>query len=243
MPLGGLKAVMVGGNIEGGVSSLPSRSLTTTEAGAIGVVSAAPLESETGAVLAVSVWIRGLLPAEDGVRFRIFTTIYQSLSLYLDTVSFGGTTALGSEVQIEEALTIADDDAFHHLYFILDTTQASDDDRVRIYIDGVLEAHTGAGNTYALNDELFQAIGDGQYSIEFGELETTPPYVYQYAIFKDTYPTVSEVYNSGTPVAVTGFAGLISQLTGQNDSPISDSVGTLTWTANESTITSPIIPS
>lgn len=241
MPLGGGKLVM----FRAAEGELPAYSLDGT--------GGTKYLSMTGAnfgtafnrkKLAFSAWVYTQLspPAGTTSIFQAATTVatgalrvqYLTNGKIRGQLSFTG----AGSISYDSAVDISDN-AWHHIYLKVDTTQATDSERVKLYIDGV--SSYGGSSWPNLDDDT---VGGGTQDANIGGDggNDLTALVYQAAFFENNLPGIGDLYNAGNPKSVVGLSGLYSYLDVANGTVESDGVIATDWTNNGSVVSSLNIP-
>ena len=133
--------------------------------------------------------------------------------------------------------------SFAHIYAVVDTTQATNSNRLKLYVNGLSVSVTTSGYP-SLNDTFSTAsvgqnvrIGPGVSAGNFDGL------IYQICFFSGTLPTIDQLYSNGRPLDVRGLPGLYSLLQTTSSSTLEDDyVLSTNWTNNGTVTKSTIVP-
>lgn len=137
---------------------------------------------------------------------------------------------------------------YAHVYIRYDSTESTESDRFRLYIDGSIP-------TLSTDDQptLNEAISSSDLKATWGALENTVSalaqftdgLIYQPAFYSGTIPNIEDIYNSSTGLVkdVRGITGLFSLLHTTAASTLEDDeVIATNWTNNNTVIKSTDIP-
>ncbi len=178
--------------------------------------------------IGVSQWIK---TTAGGITFEGGNGILQALSNTSDIhiTTFWTTTGASNKDMIATPV-VTQDGNWHHIYYYVDSTQAVESDRGKVYLDGIEVAAFSALNTPIQNDTLAFSLGsvweDGRVLALSGSADDR---WYQYAIFSGTLPTIGDLYNAGAPKDISTLPGLYSWLDFTDSIVLNDSILSFTW--------------
>jgi hypothetical protein len=133
-------------------------------------------------------------------------TKWIAVTCYEDKVNFV-VSNIGSSLAYAETNAVLTDNTWHHVVCVFDGTQATANDRMRIYVDNVDESLSYTTNTLPTSTYDFTLEPTnptwyvGQVGLQLGNNELRGK-LNEYAIFSDVALTdleVDEIYNSGVP--------------------------------------------
>lgn len=137
--------------------------------------------------------------------------------------------------------TYTNTSAYYHILFWYDSANATAGDRMRLWVNGVEVTlfDTDTNPTAAIfNSTTDVGVGDSQSSGG----SPNDGLIFQNAFFSGYLPTVSQVYNAGSPLPVTNITGLWSVLDVAGGDVTSDGVLVAAWTNNNGATASSTIP-
>lgn len=186
---------------------------------------------------AISLWYKHATSPTAAKHFigKRDTNSQPSFELYLDSsgklrfVTYDASwNAAGS---LTTQATFMDYSAWHHLMVHFDISLTSAD-RMKIYHDGVRITSFSSETQPSLSP------GNGADAIMIGRFGLGGNYfngqLYQVAFFSGTNPSVSDVYDSGSPKNISGVSGLHSLAAALDNNPSRDSKRSGVWTNNGS---------
>lgn len=243
MPLGGGKLVM----FRQADLDLPAHSLDAT-AGINIYLEMAAVDYGTAAdrqKLSISMWVKpeAGTPAGTITLYRIAGAGASTANIqiqYLPSGSIRLQTNFTSSGSLSlDSTTDVSDDAWHHVYGVIDTSLGVDADRMKLFIDGVSEGTHGA---LSLNDTTSNGGNPTALAAGAASATTNPALVYQAAFFESNVPGIGDLYNAGNPKSVVGLSGLYSNLDVAGGTVTSDGVIGTAWTNNGGLVNSSDIP-
>ncbi len=226
MPLGASRAAILGSGE--GVAN-PNRSILNVYQGTGSVLSSVtnPFLGGTTAswtgisnkIVAFSRWIK--LP-EVNTRSTLFSAGEGTIGITLrdgGIIRFQGVFSDAPGVPVIVDTTHAITTSWAHFYLIIDTTQATEANRVRMYVNGTLSGASSGGNTPGLDSTFDETGGNvawpdshiSQFANGSSPTNDNDIY-YQFATFSGIYPSAATIYNGGSPLNLTGQAGLFSNI-------------------------------
>jgi hypothetical protein len=150
-----------------------------------------------------------------------------------------GTTIVGKLVT---TATYTDTTSWHHYYFVYDSTQATGGNRMRLWVDGSEVTSFSTDTNPSLNQSMFDSTADMCWGQGRTGAGTTDGLMYQPTFFSGSYPSISSLYNAGSPMDVAGLSGLYSTLDISGGDLTSDAVLSANWTNNNTVVSSSTIP-
>ncbi len=144
-----------------------------------------------------------------------------------DTVSIQAAFGINNAVLTEASAGISDA-AWHHIYAKIDTTQILEDDRLKLFVDGAQVGTYDTVDRLTLDSEVSIAWEDHTI-IRHENYPGTNPKQYQNAVFSDTLPDISELYDAGNPIDIGTLPGLFSLLDVNGSDIFSDVALNFTW--------------
>ena len=133
-----------------------------------------------------------------------------------------GMGGIGEQPLARTSTTFPDKTSWHHLYFKIDTTQATESDRIAIYHDGTLQSIDSAYTLAQNSDLVYGLTGDPDFVTWGGSVDLNPGgtgvlhydgKLYQMAVFdgdSGSLPDITDLYDSGSPKDITGISSLYS---------------------------------
>lgn len=135
-----------------------------------------------------------------------------------------------------------------HVYAIIDSTQATESNRMKVYINGTEATYAVAPTYPAQNETIVISSGTGNFRIGGNETDAwdMDGLLFQFAVFDGglgALPDISDLYNSGSPKDVSQIASLHSLLLDSSDNSTSadvtkDYVLSADWSTSGTTFTS-----
>lgn len=198
---------------------------------------------------AVSVWIKRESASVDtdinwfgqnaAAGNRAFNIKFNSSDALVVDVYSNGTTNVGKLVT---TATYGSTAAFNHYYIVYDSTQATAGNRMRFYYNGVEVTSFSTDTNPPLNQAIFDSTADWVWGQGVSGGATADGLWYQPTFFSGAYPSVSSLYNAGSPLDVAGLPGLYSTLDISAGDLTSDAVLVPNWTNNNTVVSSSTIP-
>jgi len=147
-----------------------------------------------------------------------------------------------------------DPSAWYHIVVVVDTTQGTDTDRIKIYLNGSQVALTQLGDgQFSLNQETYWNLNSGTHAIGASQGANTPHDGYMaevhfidgQALTPDYFGETDEDYGHWKPIAYTGSYGTNGfYLDFSNSGSIGeDQAGSNDWTANNLAATDVVLDS
>lgn len=139
--------------------------------------------------------------------------------------------------------TFTDTSSYHHLYAIYDEANATTGDRMILIHDGS-EITVFDTDTFP-NDPVQSASGNAIVGAQDDSSSYFDGLIYQAALFdgsKGALPSINDLYDSGSPLPVTGIASLHSLLDVAGGDVTSDPIIGLNWNATNAPTSSATIP-
>lgn len=188
-------------------------------------------------IFAISVWIDAESSAVTSYIFKTGLTNAVGFSMYFDTndrITILGKNSGATPLQIiKTGLNLA---SYTHIYYINDSTQATEADRGRLYINGTLQTY-GGGDSYSVPAQ--NGTLDSSSTLQVGTSDYTAGgdsdyLAYQLAVFSGSYPSITDVYSSTTPKVkgINNLTGLSYYLACQNGVVTTDAKASTNWTAS-----------
>ncbi|MCI5049522.1 MAG: LamG domain-containing protein [Rickettsiales bacterium] len=114
---------------------------------------------------------------------------------------------------------------WYSIYLVIDTTQATASDRIKLYVNGTLQTSFSTATYPQQNRDLY----DNTNRTSWGGSSEFVGYMFQPTIFTDSLPSVSEVVDgsAGKLYALGGFDGAISLM--DASTPIYDAIQDANW--------------
>jgi hypothetical protein len=199
--------------------------------------------SYDNAKFAVSVWFKresinadqGIIEHMGGVGQRAFQLQIENNGISFYTYNDGSNVNGG----LNTTATYTSTSSWYHLLAWFDSANATAGDRMRLWMNGSEvtsfsydQNPTGSAHTSTADVHISSSAS----AADFDGL------IYQFGFFSGSLPSISDVYNSGSPKDISGLAGLWSYLDCAGNDPTSDGVLATNWTNNNTATTSTDIP-
>ena len=226
-----------------GGAGLPTRSLSFASASSQGLsMSATDFGSYNRSKFAISLWTKRASTGSS-VILAPFATGQRGFQLAWDGGSLGFFSINASDGSTNGGLTTSatftNTSHWYHILVWFDVDNPSSGNRMRMWIDGseITSFSFDTAPTNPVTNSTADYFVGGQSA--FGFLNGL---IYQLGFFSGTLPVIGDVYNSGSPVDISGLTGLWSYLDCAGNDPTRDGVRAANWTNNNSVTTSTDIP-
>lgn len=151
---------------------------------------------------------------------------------------YNAAAALESNV-LASTSTFTNSNGWNHFYMVIDTTQAVEADRVKIYYNGIEESvykdgvGTSSANYPSLNANINTAYTEIRIG-KFGDTSGVDGKWFDLAFYSSTLPAIGDVYVDTDPIDITGITGLHSLLNLNEGTTITDDsvLGSGKWVNN-----------
>lgn len=195
------------------------------------------------AKFAVSVWLKAESFFTGGPIFhqyvpgtRSFSLVWAGGGTFDISTSSDGSTATG---RLVTSAAFNSTSTWYHLLFHYDSANATAGDRMRLWINGT--EITSFGSDVNPSSPVYDSSDD----IRIGEYGGAgyDGLMYQFAFFSGHLPSISDLYNAGSPLPIRSLPGIHSMLEVKNGVVTDDYVLTPNWTNNGGVSSSTTIPS
>lgn len=193
---------------------------------------------------AISSWVKiqtqavtaTIMECRDAAAFRGFSLSMSTSTRFIDYRAWNDSPNTAARLATNNS--VAPFPGWFHIYATFDSANATADDRMKLYIDGV-EITTFAARTNPTNSIRVplneMRIGRNNATVY------TDALLYDTAFFEGDFPSVGTLYNAGTPPDITGLANLHS-LHDPDTAVTADHILAAAWTDNNTVQTNVDIP-
>lgn len=142
---------------------------------------------------------------------------------------------------LDTTSTFSSTSSFYRIYIEVDTTQAVQADRVKIYVNESLQSLSGTYPTLSMNiNNSSQSV---MWGADSGGGSTLRALLYRPAFFSATLPGISGAYLNSREVDVRAAGGIKSHLYTTSSSTLEDDyILSANWTNNGSIVKSEVVP-